>query len=118
MQKPQLAIAVAGLALVAAPAFAQNEPVVIEGGLPTARVSYADLNIRSPAGRRALEGRVTRAASSLCVENFRQTLTQYGAERRCFSLAMAKAHGDIDLAVARANVSLTSAALVITVAAK
>ena len=118
MQKPQFAIAVAGLALAASPALAQNEPVVIEGGLPTARVSYADLNISSPAGRHALEGRVTRAASGLCIENYRQTLTQFGAEQRCFSLAMAKARIDIDLAVARAGTALASTALIITVAAR
>ena len=72
MQKPQLAIAFAGL-LVAAPVHAQNEPMLVEGGLPVAVVSYADLNISSPAGRHVLEGRVTRAASDLCLENYRQS---------------------------------------------
>jgi UrcA family protein len=117
MQKPQFAIALAALAF-ASPAFAQNEPVVIEGGLPVARVSYADLNIGSAAGLRALEGRVTRAASGLCLENYKQTLSQFSAEQRCFSLAMAKARIDIDLAVARAGTQLASAALTITVAAR
>jgi UrcA family protein len=116
MQIPQLAIAVAGLALVA-PALAQNEPVVIEGGQPVATVSYADLNIGSAAGRHALEGRVTRAASGLCLENYRQSLAELAAEHRCFSLAMAKARIDIDLAVARASTQLASAQT-IKVAAK
>ncbi len=108
MQIPQLAIAVAGLAL-AAPALAQNEPVVIEGGLPVVTVSYADLNIDAAAGRHALEGRVTRAASSLCLENYRQSLSEFVAQHRCFSHAMAKARIDIDLAVARASNQLASA---------
>ena len=107
MQIPQLAIAVAGLAL-AAPALAQNEPVVIEGGLPVATVSFADLNISSPAGRHALEGRVTRAASGLCLESYRQSLSEFAAEHRCFTLAMAKARVDIDLAVARASTQLAA----------
>jgi UrcA family protein len=107
MQIPQLALAVAGLAF-AAPALAQNEPVVIEGGLPVAAVSYADLNIGSPAGRRALEGRVTRAASDLCLETFRQSLSEFAAEHRCYSLAMAKARIDIDIAVAHASTQLSS----------
>ena len=107
MQIPQLAIAVAGLAL-AAPALAQNEPVVIEGGLPVATISYADLNIGSPAGRRVLEGRITRAASDLCLETYRQPLSEFAAEHRCFSLAMAKAGIDIDVAVARASTKLAS----------
>ena len=116
MQKPQLAIAVAGLFL-AIPAHAQNEPVLIEGGLPTAVVSYADLNITSPAGRHVLENRVTRAASDLCLETYRQTLSEFAAQRHCFSVAMAKARIDIDLAVARANGQLASAGT-ITVAVK
>jgi UrcA family protein len=106
MQIPQLAIALAALALPA-PALSQNEPVVIEG-LPVATVSYADLNIGSPAGRHALEGRVTRVASSLCLDSFRQSLDVSAAEHHCFSLAMARARIDIDLAVARANLQLAS----------
>jgi len=80
MQKPQLAIALVGLAL-ATPAYAQNEPVLIEGGLPVAVVSYADLNISSPAGRHVLEGRVSRAASDLCLENYRQSLSEFAAQQ-------------------------------------
>jgi UrcA family protein len=115
MQKPQLALAVAGLVL-ATPALAQNEPVVSEGGLPIATVSYADLNIVSPAGRHALERRVMRAASGLCLENSRQPLSEFAAERRCFSLAMAKARIDIDLAVARAGTQLASTRTIIVAA--
>ncbi|HVU29281.1 MAG TPA: UrcA family protein [Sphingomicrobium sp.] len=107
MQIPQLAIAVTGLA-IASPVFAQNEPVVIEGSLPVAVVSYADLNISSPAGRHALEGRVTRAASALCLESYRQSLGESAAGQRCFSVAMGKARLDIDLAVARAGNQLAS----------
>ena len=108
MHKPQLAIAAAAV-LMAAPALAQTEPVVIEGGLPTARVSYADLNIGSPAGRHALEGRVASAAAGLCLENNRESIDEYMAEHQCFAQAMAKARSDIGLAVARAGTQLASA---------
>jgi len=108
MQKPHLAIAFAGL-LIATPVRAQNEPMLVEGGLPVAVVTYADLNIASAAGRHVLEGRVTRAASDLCLESRRQSLSEFAAQHRCFSVAMAKARVDIDIAVARASGQLASA---------
>ena len=108
MQKPHLAIAFAGL-LIATPVRAQNEPMLVEGGLPVAIVSYADLNIASAAGRHVLEGRVVRAASDLCLESRRQSLSEFAAQHRCFSVAMAKARVDIDIAVARASGQLASA---------
>jgi|KBSMisStaDraftv2_1062788.scaffolds.fasta_scaffold2102434_2 UrcA family protein len=116
MQKPHLAIAFAGL-LIATPVRAQNEPMLVEGGLPVAVVSYADLNIASAAGRHVLEGRVTRAASDLCLESRRQSLSEFAAQHRCFSVAMDKARVDIDIAVARASGQLASART-ITVAVK
>ena len=116
MQKPHLAIAFAGL-LIATPVRAQNEPMLVEGGLPVAVVTYADLNIASAAGRHVLEGRVTRAASDLCLESRRQSLSEFAAQHRCFSVAMDKARVDIDIAVARASGQLASART-ITVAVK
>ena len=52
MQMSKLAFA--GLTLLAAPAYGQGQsPIVVEGGVPTAIVSYADLNIGSHADWRA-----------------------------------------------------------------
>jgi UrcA family protein len=115
MQKPHLAIAFAGL-LIATPVRAQNEPMLVEGGLPVAVVTYADLNIASAAGRHVLEGRVTRAASDLCLESRRQSLSEFAAQHRCFSVAMAKARVDIDIAVARASGQLASARTIMVAA--
>jgi len=115
MQKPHLAIAFAGL-LIATPVRAQNEPMLVEGGLPVAVVSYADLNIASAAGRHVLEGRVTRAASDLCLESRRQSLSEFAAQHRCFSVAMDKARVDIDIAVARASGQLASARTIMVAA--
>ena len=42
-----------------------------EGGAPTAVVSYADLDLSSSAGLATLNGRISRAASSICTESGR-----------------------------------------------
>jgi UrcA family protein len=109
MKFPSFKLAAAGLALVAAQSAAQVSPVVIRGDVPTVSVSYADLNITAPAGRHTLEGRVARAAASLCVDTRRTPLDEYIAGRECFSGAMARARVDIDIAVARASMQLASA---------
>ena len=60
----------AGLVLMAiAPAaFAQSmaNPIVVEGGMPTIRVSYADLDLGSESGRAALNERIDTAAYRVC----------------------------------------------------
>ena len=53
-----LALLSAGPALAASPA----------SELPTARVSYADLDLSAPAGRATLERRVTQAVHKVCPE--------------------------------------------------
>jgi UrcA family protein len=112
MKFPSFKFAAAGLALVATQAAAQLSPVVIKGDVPAVAVSYADLNITVPAGRRTLEGRVARAASALCVDARPRPLDEYIASRACFTAAMARAKVDIDLAVARAGNQLASAGMI------
>ena len=46
--------------------------------------NYADLNITAAAGRRALESRVTRAASTLCIENHRAPIGEIASQNQCF----------------------------------
>lgn len=108
MKFPSFKFAAAGLALVAAQAAAQVSPVVIQGDVPTVAVSYADLNISSVAGRHTLEGRVARAAATLCLNARPTPIDEYMAGRECYSGAMARAKVDINLAVARANGQLAS----------
>jgi UrcA family protein len=88
-------------ALIATPAFGQGEsPIVVEGGAPTAVVSYADLDLGSNSGLVTLNGRISRAASRLCTESGRTDLATQLNETRCFRTAVASAGPQIDRAVA------------------
>jgi UrcA family protein len=95
--------------LVAVPAFAQGEgPVVVEGGVPTAIVSYADLDIGSASGLATLNGRISRAASNLCFEHTRKDIDRASFEARCFKSAMAGAKSQVDRALADRSLRLAS----------
>lgn len=103
MQTFRMSIAAVAILLAAGEARAQISPVVVESGIPTARVSYADLNLASPAGRLTLDRRVTDAAAMLCLDNERVPLDQFAAQRECYSTALSRARVDIEQAVARAS---------------
>lgn len=66
---------------------------------PSITVSYADLNLASPAGRAALETRVARAARRVC-DGATTDLRSLMATRKCITLAQNTARPQIDLAVA------------------
>ena len=86
--------------LVAMPAFAQGEsPVIVEGGVPTAVVSYADLDLSSPSGLATLDGRIHSAASRLCRQGSRTDLQTQMFEARCFKTAIASAKPQIERAI-------------------
>ena len=81
-----LKAALMGVALISVPAFAQGgKPVIVEGGRPTATVSYADLDLGSSTGVATLNGRIYRAASL----NYES----------CFNAALASAKVQVDRAV-------------------
>jgi UrcA family protein len=104
-----LKAALFGVALIAVPAFAQGEsPVVVEGGVPTAIVSYADLDIGSSSGLATLNGRVTRAASRLCFDGAHKDVATKVGEERCFDTAMASAKPQIQRAIAEESLQLAS----------
>jgi UrcA family protein len=109
MHTPRIALAAAALLVAVGPARAQTGPILVQGDVPTATVSYADLNIASAAGRHTLEGRVSRAASRLCLDSRRAPVGELLDERRCFSAAMDQAERDIDVAVGRAHAQLALA---------
>jgi UrcA family protein len=117
MQPPRIAIAAAAALFSVVPATAQNGPILIQGDVPTATVSYADLDIGSQAGRHTLEGRVARAATRLCMDNRRAPVGEMIEQRQCLSTAVRQAAIDIDLAVARSRSQLASTGT-IRVAAK
>ena len=86
--------------LVAMPAFALGEsPVIVEGGVPTAVVSYADLDLGSPSGLATLNGRINSAASRLCHEGGRKDLPMQMFEARCFKTAIASAKPQVERAI-------------------
>ncbi len=99
---PTVLIGLTGLVpFINATALRAQGPILVEGNVPTAIVSYADLNIANPAGLRALNGRVERAASGLCFSSGqRVSLDRWSAERGCYDFAIADAQRQIDRAVA------------------
>lgn len=100
---------VMSVALIAVPAYAQGDsPVVVEGGMPTAIVSYADLDIGSSSGLATLNGRITRAASRLCFNNAHKDVPTKVFEARCFGTAMASAKPQVERAIADKSLRLAS----------
>jgi UrcA family protein len=84
-----MALAATGATLVAAtPAFGHD---LVVNGAPTARVAYADLDLRSQAGVARLEGRVRAAADRLCVGIGIETLAARLDGLTCRNAAIAAA---------------------------
>ena len=62
---------------------------VSDDGL-TARISYRDLNLGSPADRSRLSGRIQRAAALLCLEpNSGDPLSMFTTRAECYRVAIA-----------------------------
>ena len=121
-----LCATVTGLFVVATPAVGRGAPVVVTAPheMVTRHVSYADLNLASVAGERALDRRVGTAVTDLCSEatGGNDGGTQYKfAMINCSSEAWNSAQPQIDRAVQRArdiaatgSSSIAAAALVIS----
>ncbi len=76
-------------------------PVDMHENTVSKTVSYADLNLASPEGERALNIRVRKAARDLCTSRGPKPLTTLWAERACMREAIDGASGEVELAVAR-----------------
>lgn len=119
-------VAAAGLLVAAAPASSKGAPVFVTAphDVVTRHVSYADLNLASIAGERALDRRVGTAVGSLCNEatGGNDGGTRYKLSMiRCNGEAWDSARPQIDRAVQRArdiaatgSSSISAAALVIS----
>ena len=59
-------------------------------------VNYADLNLNSEAGARALYGRLRLAASQVCAPSKGVALSEFSNWRKCFDLTLARAVKQID----------------------
>jgi len=64
-------------------------------GLPSKRVSYADLDISKPAGAKVLYGRIKVAARHVCALNGYNDLSTMQWVNQCTDLAIAKAVKDV-----------------------
>ncbi|MEA3060671.1 MAG: hypothetical protein QOJ94_452 [Sphingomonadales bacterium] len=82
-------------------AMAQSR-ITVEGA-PSARVSYAELNLFSPKGRDVLNGRIHRAAERLCTDDRVRDLRREMAGRDCIAAAVASAQPQIERALAEAR---------------
>jgi UrcA family protein len=76
------------VALATAAQGADNSDIVVQNG-PTARVSYADLNLNSQAGRERLAGRIESAASVLCLDTNVEPVSVRMDRARCYRAAVA-----------------------------
>lgn len=120
MKKIATAAACMAACLSGAAAAAQpdRETVVTGTNMPTAIVRYGDLNLDAPAGIAALNERVHRAATRLCIEPGLQPAQWMGASLACHRDAVASARPQIDAAIASyaGSSQIASAALVIRAA--
>ena len=66
-----------------------------DDGLPSKRVSYADLDISTPTGAKVLYGRIVRAAKEVCRYNGYQSLGAAQLTTHCVDFAIDNAVKDV-----------------------
>jgi UrcA family protein len=89
----------AALLTLAAPSSAFAETIIVEGGVPTIRVIYADLDLGMPSGVHKLQSRARHAAGTLCFGNGYTDLARAFDEQRCYVAAVSSAQRQITAAV-------------------
>lgn len=91
-------------------------PVTVYGSTaPSARVSYADIDLASAHGIATLKNRVRGAASDICLEPVREDLAMSTARTMCYRTAINDGFSQIDQLVAdklAGKASLASAILI------
>jgi UrcA family protein len=97
---------------------AAEPPMIVEAqpNVRQASVSYADLNLASGKGRKALEVRVRRAAAQLCIPQGTEQIWFKMEGKRCFNEALAGARPQVEQAVAGFNTPLYAGRKTIEVA--
>jgi UrcA family protein len=107
------AIAAAMTALIvpiATPAHAMDETIVeANAQRPVAKVSYADLDLRRAADVEALNARVRRAATNICINPSDRDLRLQMAGRECRDTALEGAKPQVLAAIANAGQQLAQA---------
>lgn len=112
------AVVATAIATLVVPAALQAEPpMIVEGvrDLPTAYVSYLDLNLAEPSDVGQLHARVRRAAARLCFDNGRQPLLRVMQGYQCRNEAIDGAQSQIEVAIANAGNARYAAAARIAV---
>jgi len=79
----------AALSLAGTAHAASNADIIVVQDAPSARVSYADLNLGSTAGRARLANRIEAAASELCIERNVEPVSVKLERNRCYRAAVA-----------------------------
>ncbi|HEX4737635.1 MAG TPA: UrcA family protein [Allosphingosinicella sp.] len=108
-----MALAVTGATFAAATP-ASGAELVVNGTVPTARVHYADLDLRSQAGVARLEHRVAAAADRLCIGDGVESLADRLTGMQCRDAAIATAVPQVRSAIERASTAQASASRAIT----
>ena len=67
------------------------------------QISYSDLDLRTSAGRQALDGRLRSATNRLCRDGMQSGVTISFERQRCLREARASAQSGARIAVARAH---------------
>jgi UrcA family protein len=88
------------LALSALATAASAQAPLTVAAAPSARVSYAELNLASAAGRATLDARVRSAARRLCLPHGTSDLVREAAGRACLVEAIASARPQVARALA------------------
>jgi UrcA family protein len=103
------------IAAVAASTSAAAQPIVVEADVPTATISYADLNVASSAGRASLDRRIRQAAETLCVDRNVRDVHRTSMGYTCVGHAIASAQPQIErIAANGTSRDLAAATIVIS----
>lgn len=94
-------------------------PVTVYGPTaPSARVSYADLNMQSERGVSKLQARVRHAASGICLIESREMLEVSLKRKGCYDTAVRDGYAKIDQLVADKMAGKSSLTTAILIAAR
>ncbi|SRR5690349_10294594 len=86
----------AAAALFATPASASQSIVIVYDGVPTAHVSYADLDLGSKSGRARMARRIRVAAEDVCLGAAIETSVIEPLRNDCYVAAVASGMSQLD----------------------
>lgn len=110
-----IVLALCAVTLLGGTAAAKAPIVVSAVPLPTERVSFADLNLASPAGQLALARRIDSAAGRVCYVDGDRSIDNYMLSKHCYKAAVADGLSQMNAAIASqgAGADLAAATVVI-----